>query len=163
MNMIAKLIAQNLGINLEAVINTLTLLEEGCTIPFISRYRKERTGGLDEVQIAAMVEKRAGGRLVIDYERMRFPSHTPSFSSSTSGAVTIRYLSVTVTAGGFVTGVASGGMTVDHVSFTGSSSISAALFTIGSYALTLSYVSIASVTTSVALLSGTGTMTTSKS
>ena len=54
MNMIAKLIAQNLGINLEAVINTLTLLEEGCTIPFISRYRKERTGGLDEVQIAAI-------------------------------------------------------------------------------------------------------------
>ena len=34
--------------------NTLKLLDEGCTIPFISRYRKERTGGLDEVQIAAI-------------------------------------------------------------------------------------------------------------
>ena len=34
--------------------NTLRLLDEGCTIPFIARYRKERTGGLDEVQIAAI-------------------------------------------------------------------------------------------------------------
>ena len=34
----------------------MTLLNEGCTIPFISRYRKERTGGLDEVQIAAISE-----------------------------------------------------------------------------------------------------------
>ena len=50
----AELIAKSLGLNLEAVANTLTLLEEGCTIPFISRYRKERTGGLDEVQIAAI-------------------------------------------------------------------------------------------------------------
>ena len=34
--------------------NTLKLLDEGCTIPFISRYRKERTGGLDEVQITSI-------------------------------------------------------------------------------------------------------------
>jgi protein Tex len=34
------------------VENTLVLLEEGATIPFISRYRKELTGSLDEVQIA---------------------------------------------------------------------------------------------------------------
>lgn len=53
-NIIAKLIAQSLQLSMEAVINTLTLLNEGCTIPFISRYRKERTGGLDEVQIAAI-------------------------------------------------------------------------------------------------------------
>ncbi len=51
---IARIIAQNLNLNIEAVGNTLTLLEEGCTIPFISRYRKERTGALDEVQIAAI-------------------------------------------------------------------------------------------------------------
>ena len=55
-NIIAKLIAQSLQLGTEAVINTLTLLNEGCTIPFISRYRKERTGGLDEVQIAAISE-----------------------------------------------------------------------------------------------------------
>ena len=50
----AQLIAQSLGLKQEAVANTLTLLDEGCTIPFISRYRKERTGALDEVQIAAI-------------------------------------------------------------------------------------------------------------
>lgn len=50
----ARLIAQSLNLSVEAVGNTLSLLEEGCTIPFISRYRKERTGALDEVQIAAI-------------------------------------------------------------------------------------------------------------
>ena len=53
-NIFAKLIAQILNLNIEAVGNTLSLLEEGCTIPFISRYRKERTGALDEVQITAI-------------------------------------------------------------------------------------------------------------
>ena len=53
-NIFARLIAQSLNLNIEAVGNTLSLLEEGCTIPFISRYRKERTGALDEVQIAAI-------------------------------------------------------------------------------------------------------------
>jgi uncharacterized protein len=51
---IAQLIAQALNLSVEAVGNVLTLLEEGCTIPFISRYRKERTGALDEVAIAAI-------------------------------------------------------------------------------------------------------------
>ena len=53
-NIIARLIAQALNLSIEAVGNTLSLLEEGCTIPFISRYRKERTGALDEVAIAAI-------------------------------------------------------------------------------------------------------------
>ena len=35
---------------------TLTLLKEGCTIPFIARYRKERTGNLDELQITHIAE-----------------------------------------------------------------------------------------------------------
>lgn len=47
-----QLIANKLNLRLTAVGNTLKLLEEGATIPFISRYRKELTGGLDEVQIA---------------------------------------------------------------------------------------------------------------
>ena len=47
-------IAQSLGLAQQAVTNTLKLLAEGATIPFISRYRKEATGGLDEVQIAAI-------------------------------------------------------------------------------------------------------------
>ena len=53
-NIFARLIAQQLTLQERAVDNTLALLDEGCTIPFISRYRKERTGGLDEVQIAAI-------------------------------------------------------------------------------------------------------------
>ena len=53
-NIFARLIAQQLNLQERAVDNTLALLDEGCTIPFISRYRKERTGGLDEVQIAAI-------------------------------------------------------------------------------------------------------------
>ena len=52
----AKIIAKNLQLSERSVENTVQLLEEGCTIPFISRYRKERTGNLDEVQIAAINE-----------------------------------------------------------------------------------------------------------
>ena len=44
-------ISNNLNIKKNQVINTLSLLEDGNTIPFISRYRKEATGGLNEVQI----------------------------------------------------------------------------------------------------------------
>ena len=48
------IISKALSLPARGVANTLQLLDEGCTIPFISRYRKERTGGLDEVQIAAI-------------------------------------------------------------------------------------------------------------
>jgi len=48
------LIAQRVNIPLRQVKNTVELLEEGATIPFISRYRKEHTGSLDEVQITAI-------------------------------------------------------------------------------------------------------------
>jgi len=40
----------------KGINNTVELLEQDCTVPFISRYRKEATGGLDEVQIAAIVQ-----------------------------------------------------------------------------------------------------------
>ena len=56
MNPFTQKIAQVLGLPEKGVDNTLTLLEDGCTIPFISRYRKERTGGLNEVQIAQIAE-----------------------------------------------------------------------------------------------------------
>lgn len=51
-NIFTKRIAFELKISEHGVSNTLQLLEEGCTIPFISRYRKERTGSLDEVQVS---------------------------------------------------------------------------------------------------------------
>jgi len=40
----------------KGISNTIDLLKEDCTIPFISRYRKERTGDLDEVEIGRIVE-----------------------------------------------------------------------------------------------------------
>ena len=52
-----QLISSELHLSEHAVENTLKLLDEGCTIPFISRYRKERTGGLDEVQITAISDR----------------------------------------------------------------------------------------------------------
>ncbi len=52
-----QLISSELHMPEHGVENTLKLLDEGCTIPFISRYRKERTGGLDEVQITAISDR----------------------------------------------------------------------------------------------------------
>ena len=58
MNSIFKsIISKSLAIGEQQVGNTLELLEEGCTIPFISRYRKERTGALDEVKVAAISDQ----------------------------------------------------------------------------------------------------------
>ena len=52
----ASFISHSLSLPLQSVWAVLTLLDEGCTIPFISRYRKERTGNLDEVQITNISE-----------------------------------------------------------------------------------------------------------
>ncbi|GHT51616.1 RNA-binding protein [Bacteroidia bacterium] len=51
MQIYSKLIAQSLAIPERQIAKTIDLLDDGSTIPFISRYRKEATGGLDEVQI----------------------------------------------------------------------------------------------------------------
>ena len=53
---VTSFISHSLSLPLQNVSAVLTLLNEGCTIPFISRYRKERTGGLDEVQITDISE-----------------------------------------------------------------------------------------------------------
>ena len=53
---VTSFISHSLSLPLQSVSAVLTLLNEGCTIPFISRYRKERTGGLDEVQITDISE-----------------------------------------------------------------------------------------------------------
>ena len=55
----SEIISKELGITVEQVKNTLKLLDEGATIPFISRYRKEVTGSLDEVIIAKIRDKTA--------------------------------------------------------------------------------------------------------
>ena len=51
MSNFTTIIATELNLNIKNVANALELLAEGATIPFIARYRKERTGSLDEVQL----------------------------------------------------------------------------------------------------------------
>lgn len=52
-----KIVSSTLNISERQVENTIRLLDEGATIPFISRYRKEVTGALDEVQISNVKEQ----------------------------------------------------------------------------------------------------------
>lgn len=54
---IAEIIAKQLGLREKQVEATINLLTSGATIPFISRYRKEATGGLNEVQVAQVKEQ----------------------------------------------------------------------------------------------------------
>lgn len=57
MELFHKMISGLSGISEKQISSTLHLLGEGATIPFISRYRKEATGGLDEVQIEQIKEQ----------------------------------------------------------------------------------------------------------
>ena len=57
MNNHSKIIAAELAVSEKQVIATIELLDEGATVPFISRYRKEVTGSLDEVQVAAVRDR----------------------------------------------------------------------------------------------------------
>lgn len=50
-------IAEELAVKVKQVTDTVELLDEGATVPFISRYRKEVTGSLDEVQVAAIRDR----------------------------------------------------------------------------------------------------------
>ena len=54
---LAQIIARDLGVREAQVESTITLIEEGATIPFIARYRKERTGGLDDTQLRKLAER----------------------------------------------------------------------------------------------------------
>ena len=59
-------IANELSLPGAGVAAVLALLEEGATVPFIARYRKERTGGLDEVQIRDVQERHAALKALAD-------------------------------------------------------------------------------------------------
>lgn len=54
---INQIISKELQLQLQHVNNTIELLKEGATVPFISRYRKERTGSMDEVNVALVKER----------------------------------------------------------------------------------------------------------
>lgn len=56
---LAERVAADLDLKLRGVAAVLKLLDEGSTIPFIARYRKEATGALDEVQLRSIAERRA--------------------------------------------------------------------------------------------------------
>jgi uncharacterized protein len=64
---IARTLGVELSINSGQIARTIALLDEGNTIPFIARYRKEVTGSLDEVQIQAIADRTASLRAL--YER----------------------------------------------------------------------------------------------
>lgn len=57
MEMLFEKIAKELDLKKEQITNTIKLLDEGATVPFIARYRKEATGNLDETQILNISEK----------------------------------------------------------------------------------------------------------
>src|SRR6266571_1172797 len=59
-------IARILNVPMKGLVATVELLDEGGTVPFIARYRKEATGNLDEVQIRAIEEKLAYFRDLVD-------------------------------------------------------------------------------------------------
>ncbi len=54
MSKLSTIISQELHLPVNQVDNTVSLLDDGCTVPFISRYRKEATGGLDDVAIQSI-------------------------------------------------------------------------------------------------------------
>ena len=57
MDKINQQIARELGVNVAQVAATVELLAEGSTVPFIARYRKEKTGGLDDTQLRKLDER----------------------------------------------------------------------------------------------------------
>ena len=58
-------IAEDLSVNNKQVSAAVALLDEGATVPFISRYRKEMTGSLDEVQVAEIKNRYANSSKLI--------------------------------------------------------------------------------------------------
>jgi protein Tex len=57
MQSLHPLLAQELNLQLHQVESALALLEEGATVPFIARYRKERTGAMDEIQLRNLFDR----------------------------------------------------------------------------------------------------------
>lgn len=67
-NQFAEIIARELNLQPWQVFNTIKLMEGGATIPFMARYRKEMTGSLDEVQLAAIRDRH---QQLIELEKRR--------------------------------------------------------------------------------------------
>ena len=63
---LAQMLSKELGLHSGQIARTIALLDEGNTIPFISRYRKEVTGSLDEVQIQTIADRALALRTLFD-------------------------------------------------------------------------------------------------
>jgi protein Tex len=93
---LAQTLSKELSLNTEQIARTIALLDEGNTIPFISRYRKEVTGSLDEVQIQAIADRSASLRALherkLDVQRLidTQGKMTPELSASIAAATTLQ-------------------------------------------------------------------------
>jgi uncharacterized protein len=96
LNDLARTLSAELSLNSGQVARTLALLDEGNTIPFIARYRKEVTDSLDEVQIQAIADRAASLRALhdrkLDVHRLidTQGKMTPELAASISSATTLQ-------------------------------------------------------------------------
>src|ERR1700737_3015951 len=91
---LARALHIELKLDSAQIARTITLLDEGNTIPFIARYRKEVTGSLDEVQIQAIADRagalpalhepKADVRSLIDGQGKLNPELAPAITAATS-------------------------------------------------------------------------------
>ena len=92
-------IASNLKLAVRQVARTTELLDEGNTVPFITRYRKDQTGGLDEVQIRAIQEQLARIRQLVERKQTILRSIdsqgklTPELAAAIESALSVRLYS----------------------------------------------------------------------
>ena len=75
---LVKQLSQRFGIDINYVKRALELLEEGNTIPFLSRYRKELTGGMDEVQLEALRDESKAHKKLLDRRKAMLDQLTES-------------------------------------------------------------------------------------
>jgi uncharacterized protein len=96
LNALAQLLSHELSMNSGQIARTITLLDEGNTVPFIARYRKEITGSLDEVQIQAIADRASALRALHDrkgdvsrliHEQGKL---TPELSAALAAATTLQ-------------------------------------------------------------------------
>src|ERR1700760_3779091 len=93
---VAQRLSTELAINRDQLVRTITLLDEGNTIPFIARYRKEVTGSLDEVQIQTIADRAAAVRALherkADVHRLIETQGklTPELAASLQAATTLQ-------------------------------------------------------------------------
>jgi protein Tex len=93
---LAKTLSKELSLNSGQIARTITLLDEGNTIPFIARYRKEVTDSLDEVQIQAIADRSASLRALherkLDVHRLidTQGKMTPELATSIAAAATLQ-------------------------------------------------------------------------